>query len=133
MGEKFRNLKLRLAVHQPGARRGNCETGLLTRRERGILEADPAYEYAEGMRLERTRWAGGSAGGPIIEALDHSIRTRRTVAIPELTQDNAKEKSQAFRWAFFIRDDLVRHTAAAGFTALGNVFYGSDLQRLASV
>lgn len=43
--------------------------------------------------------------------------------------DIAKKKSPAVSPGFFIRSNLVRH--AAGLTALGNVFYGCDLQRLA--
>jgi glucose-fructose oxidoreductase len=87
---------------------------------KGILRADPAYEYAEGIRLETTingktrtrtfpkrdQFAAeltyfsncvlrdrepepsgleGLSDVQIIEAIYHSIRTRRTVAIPQLT------------------------------------------------
>jgi glucose-fructose oxidoreductase len=91
---------------------------------KGILQADPAYEYAEGTRLEltingkkkmrtfpkRDQFAAeltyfsnciledkqpepsgleGLADVRIIEAIYHSIRTRRTIAIPQLIE---KEK-----------------------------------------
>jgi glucose-fructose oxidoreductase len=88
---------------------------------KGILQADPAYQYAEGTRLEvtingkrktrsfpkRDQFAAeltyfsncilqdkqpepsgleGLADVHIIEAIYHSIRTRRTVAIPQLIE-----------------------------------------------
>jgi glucose-fructose oxidoreductase len=88
---------------------------------KGILQADPAYQYAEGSRLEvtingkrktrsfpkRDQFAAeltyfsncilqdkppepsgleGLADVHIIEAIYHSIRTRRTVAIPQLIE-----------------------------------------------
>jgi glucose-fructose oxidoreductase len=89
---------------------------------RGMLRADPAYEYAESIRLQVTlngkkktrsfpksdQFAAelkyfsncilqdkppeadgreGLADVCVIEAIYHSIRTRRTVAIPQLTGD----------------------------------------------
>lgn len=96
---------------------------------KGILRADPAYEYAEGIRLEikigekkttrsfskRDQFAAeinyfsncilhnkepepsgreGLADVRIIEAIYHSIRTRRTVAIPALTVEKRPSEGQ---------------------------------------
>ena len=96
---------------------------------KGILRADPAYEYAEGIRLEveigekkirrsfpkRDQFAAeinyfsncilhnkepepsgveGLADVRIIEAIYHSIRTRRTVAIPALTVEKRPSQGQ---------------------------------------
>ena len=92
---------------------------------KGMLRADPAYEYAEGIRLEvtidgkkrmrsfpkRDQFAAeltyfsncilqdkqpepsgleGLADVRVIEAIYHSIRTRRTVAIPQLTGEKKR-------------------------------------------
>ena len=96
---------------------------------KGTLRADPAYEYAEGTRLEvttagktrtrifpkRDQFAAeltyfsnciqrdnrpepdgleGLADVRIIEAIYHSIRTRRTVAIPPLTMQKRPDRAQ---------------------------------------
>ena len=101
---------------------------------RGVLQADPAYEYAEGTRLEltingkkktrsfpkRDQFAAeltyfsncilrdkqpepsgleGLADVRIIEAIYHSIHTRRTVAIPRLMgkEKRPNEKQEIHR------------------------------------
>lgn len=96
---------------------------------KGFLRADPAYEYAQGIRLEltvgekktkksfpkRDQFAAeidyfsncilrnkepepsgleGLADVRIIEAIYHSIRTRRTVAIPTLIPENRPSEKQ---------------------------------------
>jgi glucose-fructose oxidoreductase len=99
---------------------------------KGLLRADPAYEYAEGIRLEvtvdgRTRTRSfpkrdqfaaelayfsncvlrdkepepsgveGLVDVQIIDAIYHSIRTRRTVAIPQLTVKKRPTEGQEIR------------------------------------
>lgn len=96
---------------------------------KGILRADPAYEYAEGIRLEvktgektkkksfpkRDQFAAeisyfsncilrnqepepsgleGLADVRIVEAIYHSIRTRRTIAIPALNVEKRPSQGQ---------------------------------------
>jgi predicted dehydrogenase len=96
---------------------------------KGVLRADPAYEYAEGIRLEvtiagkkstrgfpkRDQFAAeityfsdcilhnkepepsgmeGLADVCIIDAMYHSIRTRRTVAIPALNVEQRPTEGQ---------------------------------------
>jgi glucose-fructose oxidoreductase len=96
---------------------------------KGILRADPAYEYAEGIRLEvtiggkkttrsfpkRDQFAAeinyfsncvlrnkdpepsgleGLADVRIVEAIYHSIRTRRTVAVPALNVEKRPSQRQ---------------------------------------
>ena len=96
---------------------------------KGTLRADPAYEYAEGIRLEvkigekkttrtfpkRDQFAAeinyfsncilrnkepepsgfeGLADVRIVEAIYHSVRTRRTVAIPTLTVERRPSQGQ---------------------------------------
>ena len=99
---------------------------------KGLLRADPAYEYAEGTRLEimiggkkttrtfpkRDQFAAeisyfsncilrnkepepsgleGLADVRIIDAIYHSIRTRRTVAIPAIPVDKRPALQQEIR------------------------------------
>ncbi len=96
---------------------------------KGMLRADPAYEYAEGIKLEvtiqgrtrkkvfpkRDQFAAeltyfsdcvlrdkqpepsgleGLADVRIIEAIYHAIRTRRTVAIPQLNVEKRPSQGQ---------------------------------------
>jgi len=116
---------------------------------KGILQADPAYEYAEGTRLEltingkqktrtfpkRDQFAAeltyfsncilqdkqpepsgleGLADVHIIEAIYHSIRTRRTVAIPQLIEKKKRpdERQEVHRPAHGKPEVFHAHSAS---------------------